>query len=88
MQRAASRSVLLAALAAAAAGAPASFSASYRKDFFLPEYLELNNPEPLVGGRVHVVGLAAASGAPAAIILNGTLLNVSAAEPDRENVAT
>lgn len=71
-------------LALAAASHAATFSSSYRKDAYLPQYLELNNPVPLVGGRVHVVGLASASGVPSSIILNGTLLDLSATQPEAD----
>ena len=59
----------------------AAFSSSYRKDAYLPQYIEVGNPIPTDGGRVHVVGLASASGVPAAIILNGTSLDLSVGIP-------
>ena len=54
-----------------------TFSASYRKDAWLPNYFEAGVPLPLTGGRVHVVGLATGSGAPERVYLNGTLVDVS-----------
>ncbi len=69
--------IILASLALQAA----AFSSSYRKDAYLPQYLEVGAPLPTVGGRVHVVGLAAASGVPAAILLNGTALNLGVGIP-------
>ena len=67
--------LLLAAAAAPGAAAPA-FSAAYRKDAYLQDYIE-TVPVPSTGGRLHVVGLAAASGAPARVYLNGSLVDVS-----------
>jgi hypothetical protein len=60
------------------------FPSSYRKDAYLPQYVEFNVPLPIEGGRVHVIGLANSSGVPASIILNGTALNVSVGVPQSE----
>ena len=68
-----------AAIATSAAAAP--FAASYRKDRWLPQYIEFNVPEPLDGGRLHIVGVAASSGRPGAVTLNGSLVNVSVGVP-------
>ena len=62
-------------LFSSAASAP-TFGASYRKDAWLPQYLEVGVPEPLVGGRLHIVGVAAASGAIGDVVLNGTVLDM------------
>ena len=72
---------LLAATIVSAAAAAAPFSASYRKDRWLPQYIEFGVPEPLDGGRLHIVGLASASGRPGAVTLNGSLVNVSVGVP-------
>ena len=56
-------------------------SSSYRKDAYLHQYEEIGVPAPTVGGRVHVVGLASASGVPATIVLNGAALNLSVGVP-------
>lgn len=82
----AARAHLLAISAAlnlrAGAAAAASFGASYRKDAWLPQYVEAGVPEPLDGGRLHIVGLAAASGRPGAVTLNGSFVNVTVGQPD------
>ena len=54
-----------------------TFASEYRKDAWLPQYLEFGVPDPVDGGRVHVVGAAARSGVVAAVVLNGTRLNMS-----------
>ena len=74
---------LTSATASAGAGAaPPLFGASYRKDRWLADYIEFGKPLPLSGGRIHIVGLAAASGLPGAFTLNGSLVNVSVGQPD------
>ena len=47
--------------------------ASYRKDFFYPYdvYREVNLPDPVNGGRFHIVGVAAAGGNVGNVYLNG-----------------
>ena len=52
-----------------------------QKDAWLPQYVEFNVPEPSVGGRLHIVGLATATGVPSSIILNGTALDLSVGVP-------
>ena len=44
-----------------------------RKDFFYPydQYREANLPDPVHGGRFHLVSIASASGSPGQITLNG-----------------
>ena len=71
----------IAALLALGALQSLAFSSSYRKDVYLPQYIETEGPLPLTGGRVHVVGLATGSGVPATIRLNGTALNLSVGVP-------
>lgn len=68
-------------LALAASCAAALFSASYRKDAWLPRYDELGVPLPLEGGRVHVVGVASRAGVPHTIVLNGSALDLSSGLP-------
>jgi hypothetical protein len=62
-----------------------TYAASYRKDFFLPysTYPEAAIPDPSTGGRLHVVGTAAASGAVADVYVNGAYANMSTGiDPD------
>ena len=72
---------LLCAAGFTAAAAAAPFGAFYRKDRWLADYVEFGVPEPLEGGRLHIVGLASASGRPGAVLLNGSLVNVSVGVP-------
>lgn len=60
-----------------AAGAQSTFAASYRKDYFMTDYLEFGVPDPVDGGRIHIVGTAHATGAIGSVVLNGTALNMS-----------
>ena len=53
------------------------FAASYRKDFWLDDYVEGLVPAPVTGGRLHVVGSAQGTGAVTSVFLNGTFLNMS-----------
>lgn len=54
------------------------YAASYRKDYWLKDYIEFGVPDPVSGGRIHIVGSSPlASGVPAAVYLNGTYLNMS-----------
>ena len=69
------------AAAAFSDSASATLSSSYRKDAWLPQYIEFGVPEPVSGGRVHIVGLATNSGAPSTIVLNNTALNLSVGVP-------
>ena len=59
-------------------------ASSYRKDAYLRNYVEFNVPEPVDGGRVHIVGLASGTGVPSTIILNGTALDLSVGVPVSE----
>lgn len=73
-------SIFLASLGLVYSGAT-SFSSSYRKDQYLPQYGEFNVPLPLEGGRVHVVGLATGTGVPTTIMLNGSALDLGTGIP-------
>ncbi len=73
--------VLFSLLTAFESSLAATLSSSYRKDYYLPQYIEFGVPEPVDGGRLHVVGLATASGTPTTIILNGTTLNLNVGVP-------
>jgi hypothetical protein len=50
---------------------------SYRKDAYLTQYIEFGVPEPLTGGRLHIIGVATNSGQIGSVNLNGTILNMS-----------
>lgn len=59
--------------------------AGYRKDYFYPydHYPEINLPDPIHGGRFHLVTVSAASGSPGDITLNGqTVSFASGQDPD------
>jgi len=60
----------------AAGGAP-QLSAAYRKDAYLQQYIEFGVPEPINGGRLHIIGSALDSGTIGTVNLNGTILNMS-----------
>lgn len=49
----------------------------HRKDFFYPydEYREVGLPDPIHGGRFHLVTTAAASGTPQEVKLNGKVVS-------------
>jgi hypothetical protein len=44
--------------------------AGYRKDYYLPSYVE-QNPPPLYGGRFHIAGVSAATGKVTAVKIDG-----------------
>lgn len=57
----------------------------HRKDFFYPydEYREVNLPDPIHGGRFHLVTIATASGTPQEVELNGkTVSFAEGQDPD------
>ena len=57
----------------------------YRKDFFYPydEYREVDLPDPVKGGRFHLVSTSTASGSPGQVILNGKLVTFESGQnPD------
>ena len=56
-------------------------SVSYRKDAYLSQYIEFGVPEPVDGGRLHIIGTALASGSPGSVTLNGTVLNMNTGLP-------
>ena len=58
---------------------------SSRKDFFYPydHYPEANLPDPINGGRFHLVSTSAASGSPGPVTLNGKSVSFSSGQdPD------
>ena len=57
-----------------------------RKDFFLPydQYPEANLPDPVHGGRFHLITTATANGSAGQIILNGQTVSFdSGQDPDK-----
>lgn len=61
--------------------ASAALPASYHKDDYLPQYAEGLLPEPTVGGRMTIVGVASASGAVTGISVDGVTIDNSTDPP-------